>query len=62
MDVDSELVKLTLEQKIEYHNTLVESLYDRSWCSINNINYINPDMSKVKEVLYNEMFSKNYKD
>jgi hypothetical protein len=58
MSVEEEIGNLNEKDKKIFLNNLTESLYDRRWCLINNINYVNPDFSKAKEILYKEMFNK----
>lgn len=59
-DINREISNLSKEEQKKFNNLLTDVLYSRSWCSLNNIEYNNPDIKKAKEALYREKYnSKN---
>lgn len=50
--ITDEISKLSTEQQRKFSTLLIDLLYDRDWCAVNNIDYSNPDITKAKEILY----------
>lgn len=55
-DLEEKIGKLSEEDFIKYDKEVEESLYDREFCYMNDINYTDPDVQKVKEIVYNQLF------
>ncbi len=55
--IDDEIEKLPESERRRFDNTLLDKLYDRDWCKQHRIDYVNPNVQKAKELLYNEMFN-----
>lgn len=51
------LEDLTPEKRKELEETLEQHLYSREWCYMNNIDYVNPDFSKARNIIYESYFS-----
>ena len=39
-----------------FSDEIIQVCHSRSWCKIHGIEYSNPNIEKVKEILYREMF------
>ena len=55
-DIEKKLNNLPKEERTKFSILLIDCLYDRDWCENNNINYLNPNISKAKKELYSQMF------
>ena len=54
--LDKDLDKIEMSPK-EFEKLVIESANDKSWCELNGINYINPNLSELREKLYQELLS-----
>lgn len=48
-------------KQINKTDNLTECLYDRSWCAMYGIDYVNPDVAKAREIIENDIPLKDYK-
>jgi len=55
MSIDEKIAKLPEEKQVEFRNRLQDVLYDRFWCGAHRINYVDPNIQKAKEELYEEL-------
>jgi hypothetical protein len=56
MDIDKKIKNLNEKDRKSLSNNLISSLYDRQWCYINKIDYVNPNFSQARNIVYKEMF------
>ncbi len=61
-DIEEKISALSPEQTIQFRRHLMDNLYDRIWCNMHEIDYVDPDINKAKEESYKEMFEKNKND
>lgn len=57
-NIEEKLRDLSPASKKSFNIALMECLYSRGWCEGNNIDYVNPNISKVKEIVYNALFKR----
>ena len=57
MSIDEKIAKLPEEKQVEFRNKLQDVLYDRFWCRINEIDYVDPNVQEAKRILYNKEYS-----
>lgn len=55
-NINERLRELPDKNREKFEDTLADVLYSRTWCGNNGIDYSNPNISEVKEKLYNKMF------
>lgn len=54
--IDKKISSLPPEKQKEFIESLMDIVYDRHWLEAHNINYIEPDIKKVKETLFREEY------
>ena len=57
--INFEEIEKTLDKKNyeKFQKIFINNLYDRGWCKINKIDYVNPNIKKAKEKTYFELFN-----
>jgi len=56
MSIEQKISLLPPEKQKEYREELMDVLYDESWLENYGIDYIDPDIQKVKEILFKERY------
>jgi len=56
MSIEQKISSLPPEKQKEYREELMDVLYDESWLENYGIDYIDPDIQKVKEILFKERY------
>ena len=46
------------EQEIRFNRVVYDVLNDRWWCYEHGINYVRPDVGRVEQIIYRELFLK----
>lgn len=54
--IDKKISSLPPEKQKEYEEELRDVLYDRWWFEIHGMDYVDPDVQKVKEILFREQY------
>ena len=60
MNLDNISLKINAlpsEKRKEFFGELIQNLYDEGWCELNNIDYVNPDFRKAKQILFREKYT-----
>ena len=57
MDIEAKIQALPDEQRVLFREKLLDCLYDREWCRINEIDYVDPNVQEAKRILYNKEYS-----
>ncbi|MCK5321356.1 hypothetical protein KAJ38_02150 [Candidatus Pacearchaeota archaeon] len=47
--------ELDVAGRKEFEGLFMNHLYDRAWCWVNGIDYVSPDVARVKEKTYYEI-------
>ena len=58
MNIDEKIKYLLLEKQEEFRKILIDVLHDRKWFANHGIDYVDPDVPKVKEILFREEYEK----
>lgn len=53
-NLEIDLAKIEISPQ-EFEKLVIESANDESWCALNGINYLTPDVSDLREKLYQEL-------
>ena len=51
LDVNLRILNLPEGLRSQFFRELTDDLYDNGWCEDNKIDYVKPDMTRVKEIL-----------
>ena len=54
--IDEQVEKMPKEEQERFNFLLMDVLHDRGWCMLHQIDYVNPDVAKTKEKIYNLYF------
>ena len=58
--IESEIAKLSEEDKIRLNQAILEAVHDREWCELHKINYCNPNIKQAEKILYHDRFNLKY--
>jgi len=56
MDIEAEIKKLPKDKEKMFEDMFEDVINDYYWCRTHDIDYLHPDVTTVRELLYNEMF------
>lgn len=56
--IEEILSKISTEDAIILEEVLVNNLYNREWCKLNEIDYCNPDVDEAREITYKKYLEK----
>ena len=54
--IDEKINKLSEEERKIFSDRLMDNLYDKEWCRIHRINYVDPNVQTAKERTYREIY------
>ena len=55
MNIEEAIKTLNPEIIAELDNEIIPCLSDECWCTMNDINHVNPDVRKARKVIYHEL-------
>ena len=58
MNINEKISKLDMNKRRMFDLLLMDNLYEREWCRINKIDYVNPNIQTAKEKTYQKMYGK----
>ena len=58
MNIEEKIKNLSEEEMKKFRRIFFGNLNDRDWCNDHRINYADPDIKKVREITYFEIFER----
>ena len=55
MTINDEINALPRNQRVAFQGLLTNNLYDKTWCAMGGLDYLDPDIQRAKEILYIEL-------
>ncbi len=52
MTINDEINALPRNQRVAFQDLLTNNLYDKTWCAMEGLDYLDPDIQRAKEILY----------
>ncbi len=57
-NIEEKIERMSEKKQEKFRTLLIDVLYDRYWCRVHSVDYVNPDVQKAKEELYRQFFEK----